>query len=235
MKTSMSSFGARVLPKGGFTADLGLGYPYILFARLTVGAFSVKPMGMDLGVELQSYFQMWQGALHARWQFLETGPLSLAVRGDAGGGAGSNGRNTIFFDLAAIASLDFAGVVSFSADLRVSGWSDQFCPSADQVKNGVTQSDYCLSSAYANTSLYPDFGGTDPGGRRFSGHRLYTGLTVVGAIDRRMSFYARLEFMPGAGILTFPDQRMAFQDKYNGIMFENDPFYYGSAGISLKF
>src|SRR5699024_11099850 len=31
-KASMSSFGARTLPTGGFTADLGLGYPYILFA-----------------------------------------------------------------------------------------------------------------------------------------------------------------------------------------------------------
>ena len=233
MKTSMSSFGARVLPKGGLTADLGMGYPYILFARLTVGAFSLKPMGIDLGVEMQSFFQMWTGALHARWQFLEAGPLSLGVRGNAGGGAGSNGRNTLFFDAAALASLDFAGVVSFSLDLRLSYWSDQFCPSADQIKNGVTPSDYC--SMYTDTSKYAGFNGVDPAGKRFSGTRLYTGLTVVGAIDRRTSFYARLEFLPGAGIITFPEPRMAFTDAYNSVMFEHDPFYYGSVGLSLKF
>src|SRR5262249_28705100 len=127
MKAGMSSFGAKVLPKGGATADLGVGFPYALFARLTVGALSVNQMGLDLGVGLQSYFQMWTGALHARWQFLEMGPLSLGVRGDAGAGTGSNGRNTVFFDLAGLASLDFGGVVSFSLDLRLSGWSDQFC------------------------------------------------------------------------------------------------------------
>jgi hypothetical protein len=236
-KTSMSSFGARVLPKGGFTADLGLGYPYILFARLTVGAFNVKPMGLDLGVELQSFFQMWTGALQARWQFAETGPLSVGIRGDAGGGAGSDGRNTVFFDLAALASLDFAGVVSFSVDLRLSAWSDQFCPSADQVANGVSQQDYCKQSLglYTDKTKYPEFNGQDPGGKRFSGARLYTGLTVVGAIDRRLSFFARLEFLPGAGIVVFPTPRMAFLDRYNSVMFEHDPFYYGTVGLSLKF
>jgi hypothetical protein len=88
---------------------------------------------------------------------------------------------------------------------------------------------------YTDTSKYGGFNGVDPSGKRFSGTRLYTGLTVVGAIDRRTSFYARLEFLPGAGIITFPEPRMAFTDAYNSVMFEHDPFYYGSVGLSLKF
>ena len=231
-KTSMSSFGARVLPKGGFTADLATGYPYILFARLTVGILSKAGLGLDVGVEMQSFFQMWTGAIHGRLQLVETGPFSVAVRASAGAGAGSNSRNTVFGDVSGIASLDFAGVVSVSADLRWSFWSDQFCPNPDDVINhGVGQSDYCKS---VDSVKYPELGPT-PGGKRFGGQRLYMGLTVAAAIDRRTSFFARLEFLPGAGIITFPDERMAFEDKYNSVMFEHDPLYYGTVGFSLKF
>ena len=45
-KQGISSFGAKVNPVGGVTADFGLGYPYYFTARLTVGAFNVKPLGM---------------------------------------------------------------------------------------------------------------------------------------------------------------------------------------------
>ncbi|MES1172564.1 MAG: PEGA domain-containing protein [Bacteroidota bacterium] len=232
-KTGMSSFGARVLPVGGFTADLGLGYPYIFMARLTVGAFNLKPSGLDLGVEFQTFFQMNTLALHSRFQLMETGPLAVGVRGDVGGGAGSSGRNSFFFDLSAIASLDFAGVVSFSADARFSFWSDQFCPSVEQMNNGVTPQEYC--SMYSDRMRFPEFKSEDPAGKRFSDSRFYAGFTVVAAVDRRLSVFARLDFLPLAGILRFPGPRMAYVDRYNSVMFEHDPLYYGNAGLSLKF
>jgi hypothetical protein len=81
----------------------------------------------------------------------------------------------------------------------------------------------------------PEFGGMDPAGRRFSGLRLYSGMSVVFAIDRRMSAFLRLDFLPGAGIVTFPQPRLAYEDKFNSTMFEHDPLYYGTAGISFKF
>ena len=37
-KQGMSSFGAKVNPVGGVTADFGLGYPYYVTVRLMVGA-----------------------------------------------------------------------------------------------------------------------------------------------------------------------------------------------------
>jgi hypothetical protein len=239
-KTAMSSWGAATLPTGGFTADVGIGYPYLIFARLTVGAFNLKPAGLDLGVEFQSFFQMTTLALHGRMQLAATGPLAVGVRADFGGGAGSNGKNTAFFDLAAIASLAFADVATFSLDLRLSGWTDQFCPSSDQVANGVGQEDYCKGddlnpNALWSTTYASEFGGKNPAGKRYSGTRLYSGMTVVFAIDRRTSVFLRLDFLPGAGIVTFPQPRLAYEDKFNSTMFEHDPLYYGTAGLSFKF
>jgi PEGA domain len=234
-KTAMSSWGASTLPQGGFTADFGLGYPYIFFARLTVGAFALKPAGLDLGVEFQSFIQMNTLAVHGRMQLAAAGPLAVAVRADFGGGAGSNGKNTAFFDVAGIASLAFADVATFSLDLRVSGWTDQFCPSTEQVQNGVSQDDYCKDPIAWSGKYEPEFHGMDPAGKRYSGTRLYSGMTVVFAIDKRMSAFLRLDFLPGAGIVTFPQPRLAYEDKFNSTMFEHDPLYYGTAGISFKF
>lgn len=231
-KAGMSSFGARALPSGGFTADLGVGYPNILMARLTVGAFSLKTGGLDLGVEILTYFQMSTLSLHSRLQLAAAGPLSVAVRGNVGGGAGTNGRNTIFFDVAGIASLDFADVVTFSGDLRFAYWSDQFCPSKTQMDNGVGAEDYCTSPDF---TAYPEFGGQSPLGRRFGGSRLYAGLSAVAAYDQQISFFARLDFLPLAGIAVFPAARLAYLDRFNSIMFEHDPLYYGTVGVSLKF
>jgi hypothetical protein len=50
-----------------------------------------------------------------------------------------------------------------------------------------------------------------------------------------MSAFLRLDFLPGAGIVTFPQPRLAYEDKFNSTMFEHDPLYYGTAGISFKF
>ncbi len=234
-KTAMSSWGAATLPTGGFTADVGLGYPYFFFARLTVGAFNLKPAGLDLGVEFQSFFQMTTLAVHGRMQLAASGPLAVGVRADIGGGAGSNGKNTLFGDVSAIASLAFAEIATFSIDLRLSLWTDQFCPSMDQVANGVSQDDYCKDANAWSTTFQSDFHGEDPAGKRFSGTRLYSGMSVVFAVDRRTSVFLRLDFLPGAGILTFPQPRLAYEDKFNSTMFTHDPLYYGTAGLSFKF
>jgi len=47
--------------------------------------------------------------------------------------------------------------------------------------------------------------------------------------------FLRLDFLPGAGIVTFPQPRLAYEDKFNSTMFEHDPLYYGTAGLSFKF
>jgi hypothetical protein len=48
--------------------------------------------GLDVGVETQSFFQMWTGSPHARVQLAEAGPFSVGVRANTGAGAGANSK-----------------------------------------------------------------------------------------------------------------------------------------------
>jgi hypothetical protein len=225
-KAGMSSYGAKVNPVGGVTTDFGIGYPYYFMARATVGAFNVKPLGLDLGVEFQTFFQIYDFSVHGRLQLVEAGPLSLAARANIGGGFGTNGRNTYFMDLTPVASLAFSNVATVSVSARWSLWTDRFCPSQAEVDNGVGQSDYCKDPAMAAVVLGP--GAPD---RRFNGQRLLVGFAAVAAIDRLTSVFLQVEFVPG---LT-PPSRLAFQDKVNSALFEKDTLVYGTLGVSLKF
>ena len=227
-KQGMSSFGARVLPVGGVTADFGIGYPYYFTARLTVGAFNIKPLGMDLGIEFQTFFDIYDLNIHARLQLVEVGPLSVAARADLGGGTGTNGRSTYFLDAGGIASLAFSDIATFSGTARFSAWSDSFCPTATQVMNGVTAEGFCADGKWQ--SLFDK----DPNSNRFGGTRLYFGFEAVAALDRFTSVFLKIEFLP------FPDQlsfkpRLAFEDAYDTALFKTDPFVYGMGGFSLKF
>ena len=57
------------------------------------------------------------------------------------------------------------------------------------------------------------------------------GFAAVAAIDRLMSVFIQIEFVPGLA----PSPRPAFQDKVNSALFEKDTLAYGTAGLSLKF
>ena len=228
-KTGMSSFGAKVNPVGGVTADAGLGYPYYLSIRLTVGAFAVKPLGLDLGVEFQTFFQMYNLDLHGRLQLVEVGPLAVAVRADIGGGAGRNGRNTVFGDASAIASLAFSDVATFFASARWSWWYDRFCPSQTERNNGTEADDFC-----DDQTMWTIFGGVNPNDKWFSGNRVYAGIGVTASLDRLTSLYFQIEFLPFPSVFGY-DPRLAFTDKVNSAMADKDTFVYGSAGLSLKF
>jgi hypothetical protein len=238
-KTGMSSFGAKALPVGGVTADFGSGFPYYFMARLTVGAWQQKPLALDVGVEFLTFFQIYDLDLHARLQFAEVGPLSLAARADLGGGTGVNGRDTYFYDIMGIASLAFNDIATVSGTLRVSGWSDKFCPSPTQRVNGVTADDFCSEPQFWTYDPTRDpsdqrIFDKDPNTNRFSGTRLYLGIGANAALDRMTSLFIQFEVIP------FPDQlspspRMAFQDQYNSAMPKKDPFIYGQGGVSLKF
>jgi hypothetical protein len=231
-KGGMSSFGAKVNPVGGVTADFGTGYPYYFMARLTVGAFNTKPLGLDLGVEFTSFFEMNNLSVHGRLQLVETGPLSVAARANLGGGAGFNGRDSYFADFIGIASLAFADVATVSATLRWSLWTDKFCPSSAQESNGVKAEAYCGTAGAGDwdKTLFPK----DPNTNRFGGNRIYLGIGATAALDRYTSLFLQLEVLPAPDTFSY-EERYAFDNKYNGVMPGKDPFYYGQVGISLKF
>ena len=229
-KQGMSSFGAKANPVGGVTADFGLGYPYYVTVRLMVGAVA-KP-AIDVGVEFQTFFNIANLALAGKMQLVEAGPFSLAVRSDVGGGTGTNGRDTYFFDAGAIASLAFSDVATVNGSMRYSLWSDKFCPTGTQISNGVDAEPFCTDS----TARMGLFNGEDPSnGHRFTGQRLYFGIGITAAIDRFTSFFFQIEGLPFADQLSYKP-RLAFMDAYNGALIaKNDHFVYGMAGISLKF
>jgi hypothetical protein len=232
-KQGMSSFGARVNPVGGVTADFGIGYPYYLTVRATVGAFNVKPLGLDMGIEFQTFFDLYNLSVHGRLQLVEAGPLSMAVRANLGGGSGVKGRDTYFMDLSAVASLAFGSVATFSGTLRYSAWTDKFCPTSTQRNNGVGASDFC-----GDPNLGTDYDhllfSSNPNTNRYSGSRLYAGIAAVAAIDRYMSVFLQIEFLPFPSQFSY-EARKGFKDAYNSALFEEDPFVYGMAGVELKF
>ena len=104
---SMSSFGAKVNPVGGVTADFGLGYPYYLTARLMVGALSPSP-GMDVGVEFQTFFDISNLALAGSFSSSRRARSRSRSAATWAAAPGTNGRDTYFVDAGAIASLAFA-------------------------------------------------------------------------------------------------------------------------------
>jgi hypothetical protein len=231
-KQGMSSFGAKANPVGGVTADFGLGYPYYVTVRLMVGALA-KP-ALDVGVEFQTFFNIANLALAGKIQLLEAGPFSFGARADLGGGTGTNGRDTYFMDLGAIASLAFSDVATVNGSIRYSLWSDKFCPSGTQRGNGVDADMFCDSDVYWTSGPMQLFD-KDPNGNRFSGQRLYFGIGVTAAIDRFTSFFFQIEGLPFADQLSYKP-RLAFMDAYNGALIaKNDHFVYGMAGIALKF
>jgi hypothetical protein len=232
-KSGMSSFGAKVNPVGGVTTDFGVGYPYYFMARATVGAFNVKPLGLDLGVEFQTFFQIYDFSAHGRLQLVETGPLSIAARANLGGGFGTNGRNTFFADFSPVISLAFSNVATVSASARWSLWTDRFCPTmVEYTTGGVGREQYCLDTPEGVAAATKAFDGVDPrNGKRFDGQRLYVGFSAVAALDRLMSVFVHVEFVPGLA----PSPRKAFQDQVNSAVFEKDTLVYGTAGLSLKF
>jgi PEGA domain len=224
-KGGMSSFGAKVNPVGGVTTDFGIGYPYYFMARATVGAFNVKPLGLDLGVELQTFFDIWDFSAHGRLQLVEAGPLSIAARANLGGGFGPKGRNTYFMDLTPVASLAFSNVATVSASARWSLWTDRFCPSQVEVDNGVGQQDYCKDATKG-----PIFG-TGSTDRRFTGQRLYIGFAATASLNRLVSLFLQVEFVPGLA----PSPRPAFQGQISGTLADKDTLVYGTGGLTLKF
>lgn len=234
-KQGMSSFGAKANPVGGVTADFGLGYPYYLTVRVMVGALAVKSMGLDVGVQMQTLFDITDFALRGRFQLVDMGPFALATEGDLGGGTGVNGRSSYFLDWSAIASLAFADIATVSGFVHFSAWDDQFCPTTGQMQNGTTADAYCgYAPANDSTQKMQLFGTGDPA-RGFTGHRFYVGFSGSAALDRLTSLFFQLEFVPltqNYGLTP----RMAFEGTYNQALIDSsDPNFYFVLGVSLKF
>ena len=228
-KMGMSSFGAKVNPVGGVTADFGAGYPYYLTVRLTVGAVA-KP-GIDVGVEFQTFFDIANLSMFGRMQLSRQG-RSPSARAPTSAAAP-----------ASTAATPTSSICRRSARSRSAAWPPSTarcatrCGRTSSARAATQMTTASRKSRYCSTT--PRFRGRCSTGPRAaasaSAAAALLGLGVTAAIDRFLSFFFQLEFLP------FPDrfsyeQRMAFAGKYNSALFaDNDHFLYGMAGITLKF
>ncbi|HEY6477093.1 MAG TPA: PEGA domain-containing protein [Polyangia bacterium] len=241
-RTQMSSFGARTNPVGGVTVDFGLGYPWYMSARVMVGALAPKNLGsydvggLDVGVAIQTMFDITDFSLRGRYQILNVGPFAVGAEGDVGGGTGVNGRGSFFGDADVIATLAFADIATVSAYGKLSLWSDTFCPPEVAVQQGASADGYCgypenNGDAAQKMAL---FGTGDPS-RSFSGHRFYIGFEGSAFLDRLTSLFFQFEFVPltQTEVLT---PRQEYQGLYNqALVGSGDHNFYFTGGVTLKF
>ena len=246
-RTQMSSFGSRTNPVGGVTVDFGLGYPWYLSTRVMVGALSPKNLGsydfggLDVGISIQTMFDITDFSLRGRYQIINVGPFAAGAEADLGGGTGVNGRGSFFADADVIATLAFANVATVSAYGKLSLWSDTFCPPAVAVQQGASADAYCGYPPANDTTQAAMLFGTDANGnvmdpsRSFSGHRFYIGFEGSAFIDRMTSLFFQFEFVPltQTEVLT---PRPEFQGLYNQALIGTaDHNFYFTGGVTLKF
>src|SRR5262249_31940264 len=76
----LSSFGARTLPRGRSTIDIGTGYPYYAEGRVTVGAGKLaNQFGFDATVTVRSMLARTELGLGARAMLADAEPFSAGV------------------------------------------------------------------------------------------------------------------------------------------------------------
>jgi PEGA domain len=243
-RTQMSSFGARVNPVGGVTVDLGVGYPWYLSTRVMVGALGPKSLngydvgGLDVGIGIQTMFDITDFSLRARYQIINVGPFAVGAEGDIGGGTGVNGRGSFFADGDVIATLAFADIATVSAYGKLSLWSDTFCPPMNQLQYGATADSYCGYPPANDTTLEQSvFGTSDPtqSANSLSGHRFYVGFEGSAFLDRLTSLFFQFEFVPltqNYGLTPRPE----FEGKFNqALVGSGDSNFYFTGGVTLKF
>ncbi len=145
LKKGLSSFGARTVPPKHFTADVGIGYPYFVNTKLTVGAWKKGYFGVDAGFTFRSLFlYMNEFAVNARGQFFERGPLSIGAFTELGAGIGLGRRNSFFWNLGPIISLSFKNIVTASLVLWFNVYSDRICRSSPADSDaGETEPNLC--------------------------------------------------------------------------------------------
>jgi hypothetical protein len=236
----LTSFGARVLPRGRTTLDLYGGYPYLAGLRFTVGAGDLAGRPFDFGASFRTYFSRTEILGTLRLNLAERDPFSAGLVVTAGGSSNfvdDSARNGFFADLGAMASLSGLGSVTITGASYLNIYSDRHCPSYDAdtmtFEDGFTPLGVC--EGYANDTLsmaqkerVEELVGTDPFDRDTS-LRLMLSITVEIAIKQKWNIWGQFEGAP------FQDERAAFVDEFSGVLFDEDIGTYFRLGTTYKF
>jgi len=245
----LSSFGARTLPRGRSTIDLGIGYPYLAEIKVTVGAGQVKNFGFDAGVGVRSFGARSELGLGVRLMMVDGDPFTAGVFGDLFWGSkllDNSKRNGLTFNAGGVASLTALTRVTVTGRLYFNMWSDRHCPSYDATTMEFESDAEAIGSCETYRRVVN--GGTSPRDRgiadrmeevtgatgtdmfeREAGLRVMTSIVAEIALEQQWNLWFMLEGAP------FQSERALFTDPFAQPMLESDYVTYGRAGLTYKF
>ncbi len=236
LKSSLSAYGAKVIPPLSFTASAGIDWPYWFDSRLMVGIWQQGMMGLDGGATFRTYFNMTEILFNLRGQLFQGGPLTAGVFMDLGGGMGTQERTNFTWNIGGAGTLSFREKVNLSVNAYFNVYRDRFClgsaPTGDDPRS---EPSFCATREGDEDQQVQGWKGhslRDP----YWGVRFMFDAIVEWALDSHYSVYARIHW---AAIPLKPSDtiyRPAYMDFYNSTMMpKNDTQFYGGAGFMWKF
>lgn len=140
-RRGLSSFSALAMDQGNFTTDFGVGYPYFLQLRLTVGIIKKANFGIDAGLTLRTTFYETDINAHGRMQLFKFGPIAGGVSMLIGGGGGPRKRNGFVFELGVPITLLAGNYVRVTGKPYLQVYSDRLCPSIGDITELANRKD----------------------------------------------------------------------------------------------
>ncbi|MEZ4399689.1 MAG: PEGA domain-containing protein [Kofleriaceae bacterium] len=247
---SLSSWGARTMPRGRSTVDLSLGYPYFLDGRIAVGAGKMSGLGFDANVGVRTMGSRSELGLGARLMLVDADPFTAGAFANMWWGSkllDDSKRNGATFDIGGVASLTALTHVTVSARAYLEFWSDRHCPDYTEAtdKFDGTANDVCTQYAHRAGGPHPAADGftaeqatrveslTGQSGNDFfsrdGGVRLMTSVVAEIALKQRWNLFFLLEVAP------FQSERALFVDTFNAPMLSTDYNTYARVGTTYKF
>jgi hypothetical protein len=241
----LSSFGARTLPRGHSTVDVGVGYPYFLDAKVSVGAGKIaKKYGFDANVGVRTMLARSELGLGVRGMLVDADPFSAGLFTDLWFGSklfDDSKRDGMTFNFGAVASLTAISHVTISGRLYLNAWSDRHCPTL-KADNTFDGSPIAACKHYKDVAV--DGGGSDAETMKIeeltglkgkalfgreAGARMMASVIAEIAIQQRWNAWFMLEFAP------FQSERALFTDEFTAPMLSSDYHTYLRVGTTFKF
>ncbi|HEX7841733.1 MAG TPA: PEGA domain-containing protein [Kofleriaceae bacterium] len=241
---SLSSFGARVLPRGRSTVDVDVGYPYFVTGKITVGAGKLAPMlGFDASVGVRTMLARSEIGLGGRMTFVDNEPFSAAAFTNLWWGSkllDDSKRNGVTWEAGGLVSLTALTHVTITGRAYLQVWSDRHCPGHDPTApnklDGTDPIKVCLDAdnhrlTAADEMRVKDLVGSDAAlFDRDNGARFL--LSIIGeiAFQQDLNAYFILEGAPFQ-----QSERALFTNLFSGSMPANDYRIYARTGLTYKF
>ncbi|HTJ43273.1 MAG TPA: PEGA domain-containing protein [Kofleriaceae bacterium] len=241
----LSSLGARTLPRGHSTVDLGVGFPYFFNARVNVGAGDInEKFGFDAGVGVRSMLTRNEIGLGARVMLVNQDPFTAGAFGDFWWGSSlvdNSSRNGFTVDAGLLASLTALTHVTVTGRLYLEYWNDRHCPAL--ATNGSFDGDPTDACKYYKQVVVDDHMSTDQTARfekltglkgtdffgRESSARVNLSIAAEIAVNQQYNVWFLLDGAP------FQDERALFTYQFSGLQPGRDHGTYIRAGITYKF